>query len=458
MARLKPLSGFPEFLPQGQMVENHVVRILEETFELHGFAPISTRAVETMESLTRKGEIDKEVYVVSRLQADDHDKDHHDMSHHDKDQLGLHFDLTVPFARYVLENAGHLQFPFRRYQIQKVWRGERPQEGRYREFTQADIDIVGSETLAAHHDVEAPLVMLEALERLHTELGFPPVLMHVNNRKLSEGFYRGLGIEEPAGVLQRVDKYDKIGPQAVHELLTDELGLSADQADKCVALAGISSADDSFIAAVRDLGVANDMLEEGLDSLDRVVSAVNRAVPGRMVADLKIARGLDYYTGTVYETQLVGHESMGSVSSGGRYDALASDEKHTYPGVGISLGLTRLLAPMISRGQLDSTRSVPSAVLVAVNTEEERDVSEAVAACLRARGIACEVAPKADKYGKQIKHADRRGIPFVWFPGRRGQEGGDEVKDIRLGDQISADAAAWQPPAEDVRPGVVGQW
>jgi len=452
MSRLKPLSGFPEFLPQGQMVENHVVRILEDTFELHGFAPVTTRAVETMESLTRKGEIDKEVYVVSRLQADEHD------SHKDKDQLGLHFDLTVPFARYVLENAGHLDFPFRRYQIQKVWRGERPQEGRYREFTQADIDIVGSETLAEHHDVEAPLVMLEALERLHVELGFPPVLMHVNNRKLSEGFYRGLGIEEPAAVLQRVDKYDKIGPEAVHELLTDELGLSTEQADKCVALAGISAADHSFIDQVRELGVANEMLEEGLDSLDRVVTAVNKVVPDRMVADLKIARGLDYYTGTVYETELVGHESMGSVSSGGRYDSLASDVKHTYPGVGISLGLTRLLAPVISKGQLGSTRAVPSAVLVAVNTEEEREVSEAVARSLRTRGIACEVAPRADKYGKQIKHADRRGIPFVWFPGVVGKVGSDQVKDIRSGDQRDADAAVWEPPAEDLHPGVVGQW
>ena len=248
MARLKPLSGFPEFLPSGQMVENHVTQILEETFELHGFVPIRTRAVEPMEQLTRKGEIDKEVYVVDRLHADPHD------TRSGKDRLGLHFDLTVPFARYVLENAGHLYFPFRRYQIQKVWRGERPQEGRYREFTQADIDIVGDQTLAEHHDVETPLVMLSALERLHTELGFPTVTMHVNNRKLSEGFYRGLGIADPMAVLQRVDKYDKIGPDAVRKLLVDELNLSDDAAAKCVALASIQSTDDSFIAKVRELG------------------------------------------------------------------------------------------------------------------------------------------------------------------------------------------------------------
>lgn len=341
-----------------------------------------------------------------------------------------------------------------------MWRGERPQEGRYREFTQADIDIVGDQTLAEHHDVETPLVMLSALERLHTELGFPTVTMHVNNRKLSEGFYRGLGIADPMAVLQRVDKYDKIGPDAVRKLLVDELNLSDDAAAKCVALASIQSTDDSFIAKVRELGVANDMLEEGLDSVNRVVAAVNKAVPGRMVANLKIARGLDYYTGTVYETELTGHESMGSVCSGGRYESLASDGKHVYPGVGISLGLTRLLAPILSRGELSSSRSVPSAVLVAVNTEEDRATSEVIASALRSRGIPCEVAPKADKFGKQIKHADRRGIPFVWFPGVKHADyrDADTVKDIRSGDQVEADAGAWNPPTEDLHPGVIGTW
>ena len=305
-----------------------------------------------------------------------------------------------------------------------MWRGERPQEGRYREFTQADIDIVGDQTLAEHHDVETPLVMLSALERLHTELGFPTVTMHVNNRKLSEGFYRGLGIADPMAVLQRVDKYDKIGPDAVRKLLVDELNLSDDAAAKCVALASIQSTDDS------------------------------------MVANLKIARGLDYYTGTVYETELTGHESMGSVCSGGRYESLASDGKHVYPGVGISLGLTRLLAPILSRGELSSSRSVPSAVLVAVNTEEDRATSEVIASALRSRGIPCEVAPKADKFGKQIKHADRRGIPFVWFPGVKHADyrDADTVKDIRSGDQVEADAGAWNPPTEDLHPGVIGTW
>ena len=443
MARPKPLSGFPEFLPAGRIVEQRVLDILRETFELHGFASLETRAVETMETLTRKGEITKEVYVVRRLHADPEERTGAN------DDLGLHFDLTVPFARYVSENAGHLAFPFRRYQVQKVWRGERPQEGRYREFLQADIDIVGQDILPEHFDVEAPLVMLAALERMHDELGLPQALMHVNNRKLAEGFYRGLGITETLEVLQRVDKYDKIGPEAVAALLTDELGLSAEVADTCVALAGICTPDDSFVERVRALGVEHEMLDEGLSALAAVVNEANRRVPGRIVADLKIARGLDYYTGTVYETELVGHEKLGSISSGGRYDSLASDGKSTFPGVGISLGVTRLLGPMITKGQITATRSVPSAVLVAVDAEETRDVAQEVAAALRARRIPCEVAPKADKFGKQIRYADRRGIPFVWFGGLQGQ-----AKDIRSGEQVEADAYSWMPPAEDLRPGV----
>lgn len=439
MARPKPISGFPEFLPAGKLVENRVLDIITDTFELHGFAPIETRAVEPLDQLARKGEIDKEIYVVRRLHAQEGDAD----------ELGLHFDLTVPFARYVLENSGHLAFPFRRYQIQKVWRGERPQEGRYREFTQADIDIVGQDGLAAHHDVEIPLVALDVFEKLHRDLGLPPVRLHVNNRKLSEGFYRGLGIDDPSAVLQRVDKYDKIGPDAVTELLTDA-GLSAAQAAACVRLAGISATDESFVDDVRALGVTHDLLDEGLEELASLIRVARASVPDRVVADAKIARGLDYYTGTVYETFLVGSEKLGSVASGGRYDSLASDGKVTFPGVGYSFGVTRILAPLIGSGKLTASRSTPSAVLVAVDNEDARDQAIGVASALRARGIACEVAPKPDKFGKQIRYAERRGIPFVWF----GAGYDDSVKDIRSGEQTPADPAAWQPPDEDARPTV----
>lgn len=438
MARPKPLSGFPEFTPAGRIVEQRVLASLADTFELHGFGSIETRAVEPMEQLTRKGEIDKEVFVVRRLHADSDAAD----------ELGLHFDLTVPFARYVLENSGHLQFPFRRYQIQKAWRGERPQEGRYREFTQADIDIVGSETLAAHHDAELPLVTLEALEKLHVDFGVPPATMSVNNRQLSEGFYRGLGVEDHLGVLQRVDKLDKIGPDAVADLLVEEVGLSRAAAAKCLDLAGIRTADASFVDQVTALGVEHPLLSAGLELLADVVGAAAAVVPGRLVADLKIARGLDYYTGTVYETTMAGYESMGSISSGGRYDSLASDGRSTYPGVGLSIGVSRILVPLVGKGVLSASRPVPTCVLVAVDSEETRFDAITTASRLRARGIPCEVAPKADKFGKQIRYADRRGIPFVWF-------GSGEVKDIRSGEQVAADPDAWLPPQADLRPSVV---
>ena len=436
--RPKPLSGFPEFTPSGRIVEQRVLASLAATFELHGFGSIETRAVEPLEQLSRKGEITKEVFSVRRLHADADAAD----------ELGLHFDLTVPFARYVLENSGHLVFPFRRYQIQKVWRGERPQEGRYREFLQADIDVVGQDTLAAHHDVEVVRVILDALERLHTDFGVPSVVMRVNNRRLAEGFYRGLGIEDHLAVLQRIDKLDKIGADAVGALLTGELGLSKDVARTCLELATIASGDESFVERVLALGVRHELLDEGLEQLAAVVRAGAQIAPGRIVADLKIARGLDYYTGTVYETTMDGFEHLGSICSGGRYDSLASDGRTTYPGVGLSIGVTRVLVPLIGKGTLTASRVVPSCVLVAVDAEETRADADALAARLRVRGIPCEVAPRADRFGKQIRYADRRGIPFVWFAS-------GEVKDIRSGEQVAADPDVWLPPQADLRPSVV---
>jgi histidyl-tRNA synthetase len=438
MARIAPLSGFPEWLPAERVVEQEVLDTVRRVFELHGFAGIETRAVEPLEQMLRKGEIDKEVYVLRRLHADEGEPDA---------GLGLHFDLTVPFARYVLQNAGHLEFPFRRYQIQKVWRGERPQEGRFREFTQADIDIVDRDTLAFHHEVEVALVMAEVFR----ELPIPPAVILVNNRKLAEGFFLGAGASDAAAALRAIDKLDKIGAAKVGALLESDAGLSADGAQKCLALATIRSADTSFVEQVRALGVEHPLLDEGLEELAAVIAAAQARMPGAVVADLKIARGLDYYTGTVYETQLDGYEAVGSVCSGGRYDALASDGKATYPGVGISLGVSRLVSVLLGKGLVQASRSVPTAVLVAVSSDESRAASEDVAAALRSRGISTEVAPSAAKFGKQIRHADRRGIPYVWFTA---DDGTHSVKDIRSGEQVDADPASWAPPADDLRPTV----
>ncbi|MGB8020118.1 MAG: histidine--tRNA ligase [Candidatus Nanopelagicales bacterium] len=439
MSRPAPLSGFPEFLPADRIVELHVLDAVRRVFELHGFASIETRAVEPLAQMLRKGEIDKEVYVLRRLHAPADEPDA---------GLGLHFDLTVPFARYVVQNAGHLEFPFRRYQIQKVWRGERPQEGRYREFTQADIDIVGRDTLAFHHEVEVALVMAEVFQALP----MPRAIIQVNNRKLAEGFYRGLGAQDPAAVLRVVDKLEKAGAARVAEALQVEAGLSPEAVAQCLALAGIRSADASFVDEVRALGVEHELLDEGLAELAAVVAAAAERMPGAVVADLRIARGLDYYTGTVFETQLVGHEDVGSICSGGRYDALASDGRVTYPGVGISLGVSRLLGALVGRGLVRATRQVPTCVLVAVTDEAGRARSARVADALRVRGIPTEIAPRADRFGRQIKYADRRGIPFVWFPDD-GLPGGS-VKDIRSGVQAPADPTIWDPPAADRHPRV----
>ncbi len=448
MARPTPLSGFPEWLPEGRLVEQHVLDVLRRTFELHGFAGIETRAVEPLDQLLRKGETSKEVYVLSRLQEEEVDR---------TSGLGLHFDLTVPFARYVLENAGHLAFPFRRYQIQKVWRGERPQDGRFREFVQADIDVVGAGSLPYHYEVELPLVMAEALAALR-DIGVPPVRILVNNRKVAEGFYRGLGLSDVEAVLRSIDKLDKIGADKVAALLVAEAGADEAQARACLELASISGSDESVIDRVRALaGESNELLDEGLAELGALIRAAAVRAPGVVVADLKIARGLDYYTGSVYETILVGHEQLGSICSGGRYDTLASDGATTYPGVGLSIGVSRLVSRLLGAGLVRATRSVPSAVLVAVSAEDQRDRSDEVATQLRSRGIPVEVAPSAAKFGKQIRHADRRGIPFVWFVGEPGEDGvraPDEVKDIRSGDQVVADAATWSPDAADLWPRV----
>lgn len=447
VSKVVALSGFPEFLPADRIVEQHFLDTIREVFELHGFASIETRSVEPIELLSDQGEdTDKEIYALSRLGGDGGREP----------RLGLHFDQTVPFARYVIEHAGQLHFPFRRYQIQKVWRGERPQEGRYREFTQADIDVIDAGELAPHFEAEMPLVIADAFARLP----MPPFVIGVNNRKIAEGFYRGLGLVDITGTLRSVDKIDKIGPAAVADLLA-AAGASEQQAGACLALAAIRTSDTSFAGQVRALGVTHPLLDEGLDSLVAVVDTVATAAPGTIRADLKIARGLDYYTGTVYETTLAGYESWGSFCSGGRYDSLASDGRMSYPGVGISIGVSRLLGLLIGQGLVRASRSTPACVLVALNEDSaaERARSLAIATALRRRGIPCEVAPAAAKFGKQIRYADRRGIPYVWFPDSAGAPAAaaaaaGQVKDIRSGEQQAADPGSWMPPAEDLRPQV----
>ncbi|WP_353066892.1 histidine--tRNA ligase [Arcanobacterium hippocoleae] len=440
MAKIAPLSGFPEWLPESRLAEQAVLDTLRKTFELHGFSGIETRAVEPISQLLAKGETSKEIYLLSRLQDLDGSK---------APELGLHFDLTVPLARYVLEHAGHLDFPFRRYQIQKVWRGERPQDGRFREFYQADVDVVGQDTLAFHHEIELPLVMVDALGKLP----LPKITIHASNRKVAQGFYEAIGIENIEETLRIIDKLEKVGARAVQQMLAANVGATDAQITAALSLAQIRANDASVADQVLALGYRNELLETGLDELVRLVEGANELIPGSLIANLQIARGLDYYTGSVYESVMDGHEDLGSVCSGGRYDSLVSDGKRTFPGVGLSIGVSRMLSRVISQGVIGASRKVPTVVLIAVNDENARAHAAKTAMILRRRGIAAEVSPSSAKFGKQIKYADKRGIPYVWFT----TEDGEQVKDIRSGAQSTVDIADWMPPVADLYPQLVSE-
>ncbi len=441
MAKISPISGFPEWLPEQRIVEQAVLDGLRTRFESYGFSSIETRSVEPLEHLLAKGETDKEIYVLRRLQADDGASD---------SGLGLHFDLTIPLARYVQQFRGQLAFPFKRYQIQKVWRGERPQVGRYREFYQADLDVVVHENLALHFDVEMARLLVESVGAMPV----PELVLGINNRKILQGAYESLGIEDMTATLRIVDKLDKIGADGVRKLLVGQ-GLADAAAETCLALGRIRATDASFADDVRALGVSGDLLDTGLQELTFVMESLADLPAGSVVANLSIARGLDYYTGTVYEGQLVGHEKLGTVCSGGRYDDLVGGgEKLKLPGVGVSIGVSRMLGQFLGGGELRASRSVPTCVLVALPSDAARASARDVANAFRARGIATEVFHEAARFGKQIKYAQKRGIPFVWFP--PAEEGAvHEVKDLRAGEQTTADPATWCPPDADLRPSIV---
>ena len=434
MAKITPISGFPEWLPEQKLVEQKVLDTLRRSFELYGYAPLEPRSIEPLDVLLSKGD-DKELYVLRRLHEEDASA---------PADFGLHFDLTVPFARYTQEFRGQLNFPFKRYQIQKSWRGERPQEGRYREFYQADIDVIGDGDLPLSYDTEFAQLIHEVMSKLPV----PKTRIRMNNRKILTGFYAALGVDTPGEVLRIVDKLDKIGPQKVADLLESDIGLSAADAERCLQLGQIRTQDTSFVAEVKNLGLNHPVLSEGLDELAYLLDANADLPTGVLLADLSIARGLDYYTGMVLECQFVGHEALGSVCGGGRYENLASSDKVKLPGVGISFGVTRMLGYLFGRNLLSAKRSSPAVVLVALPTESARLESLKIAKQLRSRGIPADVHHAPQKFGKQIRAAERRGIPYVWFY-EPGKPDSHEIKDIRSGEQDSANPATWTPEPED---------
>jgi histidyl-tRNA synthetase len=431
--QVRPLliSGFPEWLPEFRLVELHWLDLIRATFESYGFCSIETPAVEALDVLMAKGETSQEIYTLRRLRADDDDAS--------DARLGLHFDLTVPFARYVAAHLNDLVFPFKRYQIQRVWRGERPQEGRYREFTQCDIDVINVDRVPLHFDAELPRIIHEIL----TSLALPAWSININNRKVLQGFCEGLGISDPFGVIRITDKVERIGAEGVGKLLASDLGLTIEQVTACLDLAQIRGTDTSVTEEIIRLGVKSDLLSEGLDELAFVLDSLSDLPTGSIVADLSIARGLDYYTGTVYEGKFTDWPGYGSICSGGRYEDLAgSFVRRNLPGVGLSIGLTRIFAKLVTEGLLQTGPSCPSDVLVVVPSDERRPLAAATATELRARRLNTELYHQADKIAKQVRYASRKGIPFVWFPPFEDGKP-HEVKDMATGEQRPADPRTW---------------
>ena len=405
MAKMTPrtLSGFMELLPQPQQQMERMMDILRRTYSLYGFTPLDTPVIEASEVLLAKGggETEKQIYRFQKGDAD----------------LALRFDLTVPLAKYVALHYNDLSFPFRRYQIGKVYRGERAQRGRFREFYQADIDIIGDGKLDITNEAEIPAIIYQTF----TSLGLKRFQIRVNNRKILNGFYAMLGLTEQSGdIMRTVDKLDKIGAEKVRTLLVDECGVSADSADEILKFIAITGGNEQVLAALESYRGRNEVFDEGLDQLNTVVKYLSAfGVPVENFAvDLTIARGLDYYTGTVYETTLLDHPEIGSVCSGGRYDNLA--EYYTdrqLPGVGISIGLTRLFYVLGEQGLLNpDLPTAPADVLILPMTAE---LSPAVtlATRLRAAGVRTQLYTEQKKFKAKMSYADKLGVPYVVFLG-----------------------------------------
>jgi histidyl-tRNA synthetase len=430
VVRPAPISGFPEWLPHVRLVELRWLDGIRAAFERYGFCSIRTPAAERLEVLLAKGETSGEVYTLGRAQDPDKGQGTDKGQGSDEGQLGLHFDLTVPFARYAAQHFNELVFPFKRYQIQNVWRGERPQDGRFREFTQCDIDVINLDEVPIHFDAELPRIVHEVL----TSLDLPPWTINVNNRKVLQGFYEGLGIAEPLDVLRAVDKIDKLGVDGVASLLADRLDQA--QVKSVLELAQLRGG----VEDVRALGVRSPLLDEGLQELDFVLRELSD-LP-EVVADFSIARGLDYYTGTVYEGKFVDWPEYGSICSGGRYEDLAgSFIRRRLPGVGMSIGFSRIFAKVLSAGLLDTGPSTPADILV-VLPKDRRPTATSTARALRDRGFNVELYHQEDKVAKQLRYASRKGIPFVWFPPFE-DDRPHEVKDLATGEQTATDPTTW---------------
>ncbi len=431
MAKQKPrtLSGFMELLPEKQVQFDRMMELLRRSYSLYGFTPLDTPVIEASEVLLAKagGETEKQIYRFTKGDTD----------------LSMRFDLTVPLAKYVALHYADLSFPFRRYQIGKVYRGERAQRGRFREFYQADIDIIGDGKLDIANEAEIPSIIY----RTFTALGLKKFQIRVNNRKILNGFYAMLGLtEKSADIMRVVDKLDNVGQDKVGQMLV-ELDFGEDLADEVLQFILIRGSNQQVLEKLEIYRGRNEVFDQGLDELNAVVKYLAAfGVPeSNFAVDLTIARGLDYYTGTVYETTMLDHPEIGSICSGGRYDNLAEyyTEKQL-PGVGISIGLTRLFYVLEEQGMLNPDLiTAPADVLVLPMTE---DLAPAIsfATLLREAGIRTQLYTEQKKFKQKMSYADKLGVPFVALLGEDEiAQGAVSVKDMAAGQQetLPADQA-----------------
>ncbi len=430
MERIKPrtLSGFMELLPGKQIQMERIMGVLKDTYSRYGFAPLDTPAIEDAQILLAKGggETEKQIY---RFQKGDSD-------------LALRFDLTVPLAKYVALHYNDLAFPFRRYQISKVYRGERAQRGRFREFYQADIDIIGDGKLDILNEAEIPAIIYQVFRGF----GLTRFQIRVNNRKILGGFYHMLGLSEKSGdIMRTVDKLDKIGKEKVGEILREDCGLTQEETAQILEFMAISGTNDQVLSALSGYRGRNEMFDQGLTELEAVTR--NLAAFGvpqeNFGVDLTIARGLDYYTGTVYETTLLDHPEIGSVCSGGRYDNLAGYYiDKALPGVGISIGLTRLFYVLDEQGLLnDKLPTAPADALVLPMTADPAPAI-ALAQSLREEGLRVQLYGEQKKFKQKMTYADKLGVPFVVLLGEDElAQGKCSVKNMTTGEQVTVTAS-----------------
>ena len=435
MNRVKPrtLSGFMELLPEDQMKMERMMQILRETYALFAFTPLDTPVIEAAEVLLAKGggETEKQIYRFEKGDSD----------------LALRFDLTVPLAKYVAAHYAELAFPFRRYQIGKVYRGERAQRGRFREFYQADIDVIGDGKLDIANEAEIPAIIYTAF----SHLGLKRFKIKVNNRKLLNGFYAMNGMSEKSqDIMRTVDKLDKVGEVKVKQMLVDELSMIPSKAENVLDFMAICGSNAEILERLECYRGMDETFDCGLDELRAVTEHLSAfGVPEENFSvDLTIARGLDYYTGTVYETELTDYPEIGSVCSGGRYDNLA--EYYTdrqLPGVGISIGLTRLFYVLQEQKLLSAeVMTAPCDVLVIPMTEN-RAPAIAAATAMRAAGLRCQLYAEQRKFKVKMSYADKIGTPFTVLLGEDElAEGVLTVKNMETGEQrklMDEEAAAW---------------